>query len=672
MVMIEKIYTSCTLDCPDGCGIIAHVDNGKVVKLEGHASHEFTKGYLCAKTYRFPRRLYSSERQLHPLKREDGTPDSPWVRIGWDEALDLIAERIRAFKQSTGSLSMMHYQRTGSWGVTKKLNHRFWNLLGGATTPSGSLCSGAARAGQKMDFGVRLGHDPSDITNSKLVLLWGRNPLATNLHLVPLLKSVRDAGGRVILVDPVKSESATICDAHIQPRVATDAALALAMAKVILAEGLQDADFVGDNTHGYAEFRQLLDCHTLESLASECGLAVDAIQSLAREYATTKPASIQLGWGLNKYKASAEIFRCVDALAAICGQIGVPGAGVTHGFDTQRLFNKRVEAEDRAQFHRTIPEPLLARGLLEASDPPVRMLFVTGGNPVNQSPNSNLVAKALRTLEFVVVVDSFLTDTTDHAHLFLPTTTFLEEEDVLVSWGHNILGGVNPAIDPVGESRSDLWIFQQLADRLGFGDEMAGTPRQWLQRIMQPLEDKGVPVDSLFEGPVRCPVAPLVPFADRKFPTASGKFEFLSEVELIQRSDTDYPLTLVTNFSKKWLLSQMTEAEHPKSASVRVGPEAARAAGVVDGQMARLRSSVGELEVEVSVDPRVGPGMVIMAVGTWMKRGGGVNILTEDIMTNFGQMAAFGETRVRFELLEGPAIETIDDVNRMPDLQTMQ
>jgi anaerobic selenocysteine-containing dehydrogenase len=640
------------------------------VKLEGHADHEFTKGYLCAKTYRFPRRLYSAERQLHPLKREDGTPDSPWVRIGWDEALDLIAARISAYKAASGSLSMMHYQRTGSWGVTKKLNHRFWNLLGGVTTPSGSLCSGAARAGQKLDFGVRLGHDPSDTANSKLVLLWGRNPLATNLHLVPLLKSVRDAGGRVILIDPVKSESATICDEHVQPRVATDAALALAMAKVILGESLQDTEFLASNTHGFTEFRQLLDSHTLESLATHCGIAVDAIQSLAREYATTKPASIQLGWGLNKYKASAEIFRCVDALAAICGQIGVAGAGVTHGFDTQRLFDKRVEAEDRAQFHRTIPEPLLAKGLLEASDPPVRMLFVTGGNPVNQSPNSNLVAKALRTLEFVVVVDSFLTDTTDHAHLFLPTTTFLEEEDALVSWGHNILGGVNPAIAPVGESRSDLWIFQQLADRLGIGAEMAGTPREWLKRIMQPLENNGVPVDRLFEGPVRCPVAPLVPFADGIFPTASGKFEFLSDIELAQRFDPNYPLTLVTNFSKKWLLSQMTEAEHPKSASVRVGPEAATSAGIADGQMVRLRSSVGELEVQVSVDPRVGAGMVIMAVGTWMKRGGGVNILTEDVMTNFGQMAAYGETRVRFEPLETPVVETTGRVSRIPDLQT--
>jgi anaerobic selenocysteine-containing dehydrogenase len=527
--------------------------------------------------------------------------------------------------------------------------------LGGVTTPSGSLCSGAARAGQKLDFGIRLGHDPSDIVNSKLVLLWGRNPLATNLHLVPLLKTVSEQGGRVILVDPVKSESATICDRHVQPRVATDASFALALAKIVLEEGLEDKDFIERHTDGFAKFRTLVDSHSLQSLSDRCGLSIDELRELAREYATTKPASIQLGWGLNKYKSSAEIFRCVDALAALCGQIGIPGGGVTHGYDTQRLFDKTIEASDRAELHRAIPEPLLGRGLLEASDPPVRMMFVNGGNPVNQSPNSNLVAKALTQLDFVVVVDSFLTDTTDYAHIFLPTTTFLEEEDALVSWGHNILGGVNPAIDPVGESRSDLWIVQQLADRLGIGEEMAGTPREWLRRVMSPMEAKGVTVDALLDGPIRCPVAPLIPFADKKFPTKSGRFEFITEIEVEQRKDPAFPLTLVTNFSKKWLLSQMTEAEHPKLATVRVGADWAANHGIENGRQMRLRSAVGELVVEVQVDPRVGKEMVIMAVGTWMKRGGGVNILTEDIMTNFGEMAAYGETRVLLEPLE-PAL----------------
>ncbi|MDB5416367.1 MAG: trimethylamine-N-oxide reductase [Rubritepida sp.] len=661
-LMAEKIYTSCTLDCPDGCGIVAEVENGRVTRLEGHREHEFTRGYLCAKTYRFPNRLYSEERILHPMKREGGRLDGAWQRISWDEALDLAAARIREGIDADGPLSIMHYQRTGSWGATKKLNHRFWNLMGGVTTNSGSLCSGAARAGQTLDFGTRAGHDPMDMLNSRLVLLWGRNPMATNLHMVPLLKEVRSRGGRVILIDPVRSESATICDEHVQTRVASDAEFAMALAKVILEEGLEDRGFLKDHTHGFAEYRALLDSRTLAELSEACDIGEDDIRRLAREYATSKPASILLGWGLNKYKHSAEVFRCVDALAALTGQIGIAGGGVSHGFNSQRLFDKLVEAPGRATHHRSIPEPTLGRGLLEANEPPVRMMFITGGNPINQSPNSMLVAQAFRALDFTVLVDSFMTDTADYAHLFLPTTTFLEEEDVLVSWGHNILGGVNPVIEPVGESRSDLWIFQRLAERLGIGAEMAGTPREWLARILTPMTHNGVTLEEVMEGPVRCPIAPMIPFADKVFPTASGRYEFITRLDHRPRRDEDFPLTFVTNFSKRWLLSQMTEAEHPKSPQVRVDPGSAALAGVRDGQRARLRSAVGVLEVEVKVDGRIGPGIVLMPVGTWIKRGGGANVLTEDVVSNFGLMAAYGETRVRLE----PLPEAVTNEAREP------
>ena len=647
--MDKVIYTSCTLDCPDGCGIKAHVRDGRVVRLEGDADHEFTKGYLCAKTYHYPNRVYSEERQLHPLRRKGLTAGAEWERIGWDEALTLLTNRIGLYCNESGPLSIMHYQRTGSWGATKLLSRRFWNLLGGVTTSSGSLCSGAARAGQILDFGARLGHDPMDVLNSRLVLLWGRNPLATNLHLVPLLREVRKRGGRIVLIDPVRSESASFCDEHVQPRVATDAELAMAMAKVVLEEGLEDNNYIVQHTNGFDAYRELLNRHTFDDLCATCELPPETVRAITRAYATTRPAAVLLGWGLNKYQHSAEIFRCVDALGAICGQIGVPGGGVTHGFTTARHFDKKIEGEHLAKLKRSIPEPLLGQGLTDLSDPPVRMMMVNGGNPVNQSPNSLRVAQAFAKLDFLVVVDTVLTDTTDYAHLFLPTTTFLEEEDMLVSWGHNIIGGVNQVIEPVGEARSDLWIYQQLAERLGFGEGMAGTPREWLARIFAPLEARGVSVESVMAGPVRCPIAPMVPFADHVYPTKSGKFEFIAELRNPRRQVPGYPLTLVTNFSKKWLLSQMLESEHPKVAFIRIGTDTAHEYSIADRELIVIRSPVGSLKVQALVDPRVGRDMVIMPVGTWIKRGGGANVLTEDIISNFGQMAAYGETRVTLE-----------------------
>jgi anaerobic selenocysteine-containing dehydrogenase len=475
--------------------------------------------------------------------------------------------------------------------------------------------------------------------------------------LVPLLREVHTRGGKVVMIDPVRAESVTISQEHIQVRVASDAELAMAMAKVILEEGLEDKAFIESHCHGFAAYKAMLDTRSLDELCEICQIPEARVRALAREYALAKPAAILLGWGLNKYQHSAEIFRCVDALGAICGHIGVSGGGVTHGFATQRHFDKAVEAEHLVRHRRAIPEPLLGRRLTDLQDPPVKMMMINGGNPVNQSPNSNLVASAFAKLEFVVVVDSFLTDTTDFAHVFLPTTTFLEEEDMLVSWGHNIIGGVNPAIEPVGEARSDLWIYQQLALRLGIGDEMSGSPREWLKRIFSPLEANGVTVDEVMEHPVRCPTAPMVPFADHVFPTKSGKFEFIDEVQNPQRSVPGFPLTLVTNFSKKWLLSQMLEKEHPKVPFVRIGEETAQQFGIKANEVVIIRSPVGELKVEAIVDPKVGRGMVIMPVGTWMKRGGGANVLTEDIISNFGQMAAYGETRVTLERIAEGAVE---------------
>jgi anaerobic selenocysteine-containing dehydrogenase len=259
-------------------------------------------------------------------------------------------------------------------------------------------------------------------------------------------------------------------------------------------------------------------------------LPLDRIRALARAYATIKPAAILLGWGLNKYQHSAEIFRSIDALGALCGHIGVPGGGVTHGFATQRHFDKTVEAEHLRRHHRMIPEPLLGRGLLDLKDPRVRMMMINGGNPVN-----------------------------------------------------------------------------------------------------------------------RCPTAPMVPFADGIFSTASGKFEFIGEMRNPHRTVPGFPLTLVTNFSRKWLLSQMLEKDHPAIPFVRIGTETARAFGIADRDTVIIRSPVGYLTVQALVDPGVGRGMVIMPVGTWIKRGGGANVLTEDVISNFGEMAAYGQTRVTLE-----------------------
>ena len=650
--MEKTVYTTCTRDCPDNCGIFALVRDGRVIKLSGHPQHEYTQGFLCEKSKRFIDRVYSPDRQLYPLRRKNNQINGEWERVDWDEALDLVAEQISHRIKKQGPLSIMHYQRTGSWGVIKQLSRRFWNLLGGVTINSGSLCAGAARAGQISDFGSRVGNDPLDLLNSKFVIVWGRNPVKTSVHLVPILKKMKKRNGTLVLIDPVHSETAEIADYHVQPLAGTDAELAMAMAKVILEEGLEDRTFIEQYTKGFAEYLEILEAHPLEKLCQTCELSEPIVRDLARSYASNKPAAIVLGWGLNKYKNSAETFRLIDALAALCGNIGVSGGGSNHGYDTKRHIDKTIEIPNPSINKRTIPEPLMGRGIIEAKEPPIHMMFINGCNPVNQSPNSNLVAQALAGLDFVVVVDQFLNDTTDYAHVFLPSTTFLEEDaDIVVSWGHNFLGGVNKVIEPLGEARSDFWIIQQLSERMGLGVEMAGTEVLWLKRMFSPLEKMGVTTEQVLAGPVRCPVAPMVSYADHLFKTESGKFEFITDVKHQMNVMPDFPLRLITSMSKDRIISQLTEKEHPKEITAKIGEGTANEYGIVNEEKVRISSSVGSLEVKILIDPRVGRSIVVMPVGTWIKRGGGPNILTEDIMSNYGQMAAFYETRVQIQRL---------------------
>jgi anaerobic selenocysteine-containing dehydrogenase len=619
--------------------MIATVQDGRVVKVEGNPAHGYTRGFLCRKGYRYPERVYAKERILHPLKKVDGR----WEQITWTEALDLVAGRIRHFQQQDGPASVMHYQRSASWGATKHLVKRFFNLLGGTTTQSGSLCAGAVMAAQKADFGLRLGNDPADVVNSNTIFIWGKDPYKTSIHMVPLLREAREKGARIVLIDPVRTKTANLADEHVAPRPGTDGYLAAGIAKLILEMGLADEKFIATSTAGYDGYRRLIDAITLSQVAETCDLPISVLERLARLYGERKPASIIIGYGINKWRESFEMIRLIDALGALTGNIGISGGGVNHGFQTRRHFDGHVLTPEPGGYSRAIPEPLLGPSLL-AADPPVRMIWINGTNPVASCPDSNTVIKALKSLSFVVVVDHFLTDTADLAHLFLPAATFFEEEDLVVSWGHNWIGPVNKVIEPPGEARSDLRIVQDLATRLGLEEQMAGTPREWLTRVLAPMERAGLSVEQVMEGPVRCPVAPMVAFADRKFPTPSGKFEFTDHMQGHQEADSPYHL--FTLLGKHWLNSLILEHQHPELPVALINPAVAAQRGISENARVILRSRAGELNVRVRLSASVREDTIVVEQGTWIKRGGGVNQLTGATISTAGEMAGYYSTTV--------------------------
>ncbi len=637
--------TTCTRDCPDTCAVIAHVEDGRVVKLEGDAAHPITRGFLCKKTYQYPSRVYSPDRILHPLKRTR----SGWSRITWDEAFDTLADRMTTLRARDGSLAVLHYQSAGSMGLLKALNSRFFNLWGGVTEAAGSLCSGAGIAGQLKSYGAVRSHAPDDLLNSRTIFLWGRNPIVTNIHMLPFLKDAREHGATVVVIDPRRSETVKYADQHVPLKPGGDAYLALGLAQSLLRQGLVDGEFLTAATANFADFERLLESVDHRAVVDKTGLPADAIEALAQLYGTQKPGSIHLGMGPQRWRAGAEVFQLISALAALTGNIGVSGGGVNYSSRLPSVLDLSWLAERQATVKRFVLRPSIGRDLLETHDPPVRLAWICGANPATQALNSDMVRQALARLDYCVVSDIYLTDTAQYAHLFLPTTTFVEEEDLVVTdWWHSYFGYVRPVISPCGEAKPDLEIFQGLAERLGLGAEMAGSPGEWISRLIAPMQGYGITLARLqAEGWVRHPLAEEVPFADRQFYTRSGKFEFMTQWQDAFQPAAGYPLSLITSKTNTRLNSQVLDKERERLPQAWVHPQVLAEAGLPEGAEALVESPYGRMQVRVRADARQRRDTIFTDQGTWLSAGGTPNQLTGNVISHYGSLGAYNQVSVR-------------------------
>ncbi|MBI3327688.1 MAG: molybdopterin-dependent oxidoreductase [Nitrospinae bacterium] len=642
---MSTIRTTCTRDCPDTCAVLAQVETGRVVKLAGDPLHPITRGFLCKKTYQYPSRVYSDRRILHPLKRTK----SGWTRITWDEAFDTLAALLTRLKAQDGPLAALHYQSAGSMGLLKALNSRFFNLWGGVTEAAGSLCAGAGIAGQLKSYGAIRSHPPADLLHSRTILMWGRNPSVTNVHMLPFLKEAKARGARVVVIDPRRSETVKYADQHVPLKPGGDAYLAMGLAQSLLQQGLVDWEFITAATANFPEFKRFLEGLDRQLVLDKTGLSPAAIATLARLYGTQKPGSIHLGMGPQRWMAGAEVFQLIDALAALSGNIGVPGGGVNYSSRLPSLLDLSWLAENTSAAKRFVLRPTIGRDLLHTHDPTIRLAWICGANPVTQALNSDLVREALARIECCVVSDVYLTDTAQYAHLFLPTTTFLEEEDLVVTdWWHSYFGYVRPVIPPCGEAKSDLEMFQSLAGRLGFGAEMAGSPGDWIARLIAPMQGYGITLDRLMaEGWVRHPLAEEVPFAERKFSTRSGKFEFLAHWDEAERPMAHYPLYLLTAKLTNRLNSQVLDNERDLLPHARVHPQVLAEAGLTEGEAAVVESPYGSMRVRVRADAQQRRDTVFTEQGTWLSAGGTPNQLTGNILTAHGSLGAYNQVSVR-------------------------
>lgn len=636
--------------------MVADVRDGRAVSLAGHPDHPITRGFLCTKSRSgYLKRIYSRERITHPMVKGKGG----WRRIDWAEAMDRAAGALTAFRERPGPLSVLYYQGAGNMGVLRLLGSRFFDRYGPVTQASGSLCDGAGLSGLKRSYGAAVPHSPEDLVNSNLIMIWGRNPAVTNVHLVPFIKAARRRGALIVLVDPVVSRSAALAHLHLRLRPGTDGLLALGMIKGLMEADLVDWGFLRDHTGGFESLREIVDAITLDEVATRCGLSAPLIRDVARRYGEARPASILLGMGGQHYADGAVSYRLVGTLPVLAGYVGVAGGGVSFSGSSTGAFDKGVLRSDEGGADggrpetRSLPKPAIGRAILSAADPSVRMAWIAGANPVAQSPDSIRVHKALSQLDYVIVADAFLTDTVDCADLFLPVSTFLEREDLVGSYGHPYVGPVNPAVAPVGESRSDLEIFQDLAERLGFGDVMAGSAREWLERFSASLcSAAGISFDELMAGPVRNPALPDVPFADRVFPTPTGRYEFIDLLFQPMHRSRRYPLRLISPKPSRTILSDSTPRGRRGPAVAWCHTRTASKRGLSEGQVVEVRSCNGAIRARLSLEPDQRRDTVVVESGGWLKHGRGVNLLTDDSVSFQGEGACYFETDVNLKGLE--------------------
>ncbi|MFN8006637.1 MAG: molybdopterin-dependent oxidoreductase [Terriglobia bacterium] len=641
--MIETRKTICNRDCPDACGIVATVEDGKVTKIRGDKDHPLTRGFLCYRTSLFLGTQYSPDRIKTPLLRHHGK----FQPIPWNEALDLAADRLLKIREESGPEAIFHYRSGGSLGMIKHLNDYFFELFGPVTIKRGDICSGAGDSAQELDFGEEDSHDIFDLLHSKHIVLWGKNVFTSSPHTVPILMDAKAKGAKLVLIDPVCHKTINLCEKFIQPRPAGDFALAMAVAQILFHEGWVDPEANQYCDHLDA-FRKLASQKSVQEWCEEADVPADSALDLARRLGSEKPTAILVGWGMGRRGNGGGIVRALDALTAISGNIGIPGGGVSFYFKRRGAFDLSfIQGQKVAP--RTICEPLFGPEILKTNQPPIRAVWVTAGNPVVMLPESWTTVEALKSREFVVVVDSFLTDTARLAHLVLPTTTLLEDDDLLGAYGHHWIGASTPVVSPPEGVKTDLEIIQGLADRVGLGAQMSGSAREWKQRMIRSkLEPRGVTLEQLEQAAVRNPIPSRILFADRHFPTLSGRVNLVTTNPPQVEANPQFPFFLMSISTEKSQSSQwavkldgfIEATVHPESV-----PE------IPEGELARLESAISSIVVRIRYDSRQRRDVVLVPKGGHLQAGHCANALLRAKTTDLGEGGALYDERVRIVAL---------------------
>ena len=559
-------------------------------------------------------------------RREHG-----WQDISWDDALDLCAEKLEKAMGEYGPESVLAFTTGGSLGLRKELVGHFFRSLGPVTTLRGGICDEAGTRAQELDFGEKASHDYTDLENSRAVVLWGKNPVDTSVHLVPFLR-----GRPVVLIDVLETPSAPFAQRVIHPAPAADGLLALAVLRLLHDRKQLDQKAI-DRCENFTDFERLLMSEGMQAdvLAQRAGVLFKEVEYLADLYTSNRPVATWIGLGLQRRRWGGKNVRCIDALCALSGNLGVPGGGANFGPGRKRGLDGSLLAPATG---RSIPAPTFSRDLPGMSDPPVRFAYIHGSNPVCQMADSPGVARALSGVDFCVVADAFMTDTAACADLVLPVTLMLEEgADIVGSFGHHHVARARKVVEPPPGAREDVWIVEQLHRRLERPpDPLLVDPQAALSKLCRRWFCGSEPWG-------RNPMQDPVPFA-RGFKTPSGKMNLVTEPPATMEAQEGYPLVFFTPKTRRYQQSQVRPQEQAGPLRCRVHPAAPGVEGMLDGARARVVSPVGSMDVVIRHDSRLRRDVCVVVQG---RRG--VNALVAAQATDLGECTAFYDQRVRIE-----------------------
>ena len=665
--MATVIRTVCAHDCPDMCSLLAHVENGRLVRIEGDPDHPFTNGFACAKVNREPELVHSSERVLTPLRRVGRKGEGRFEPMSWEAALDEIVRRWQQIIREDGPLAILGYSYSSHQGQFNRwLPMAFFHALGTTRLIPGTVCDSCADAAWDATLGGVGCADPEAVVDCDLVVAWSADLVTTNVHFWAKVEEARKRGAKLIVVDPRRTRTAAHADWHVAPRVGTDAALALGLMHVLVRDGLADRDYLARETLGFDRLeREVLPRFAPEAVERITGVARADVERFAHQYGRATRSLLRIGTGMSRHSQGGQSIRAVALLPGVSGAYGTPGAGAYFitatgmGFDFSGIRKPSGPAETRLVNHSKLGE-----ALTELRDPPIKALFVASNNPAVTCPDAVRVRRGLEREDlFTVVHDPFLSDTARYADIVLPATVYLETEDFLRSYGAYYMQFGTRVLAPAGEARSNVHVAQELAHRFGLTDPLFSMDTDALLRTALRNATGAVartdPSRLRDAGPINVAPEP----GPQRFATPSGKLEFYSE-KLAQQGLPPMPDWWADDDASRWPLRLLTAPGYFQSHTVFSGnaflrrregaplcilhPDEAAARGLADGDAVDLVNDRGRVRMRLRVSDEVDPGTALVPgqrpAGEAID--GTINVICDDRLSDLGGGATYQSTRL--------------------------